>query len=242
MKPREVLGRDGGRLDDRVQVRADERRHGELDEREDDRGDGHRRHGAADHRAREHAEREGEQRRSRSARSRARRTAPGCMRGAPTMPSASWPASCASLSGLAHHVSSRPRAPATTIAASADQRHLGHQPARAGDALVPDEPVRAGLELARHERRAPEHADDRRQRRASRSSRTCRRWTSRALGASSCRACSPAAGTPTASSTSASSTRGAEDDRGREAELPPGEPDHRTASSARGSAAVGRSM
>ena len=39
---------------------------------------------------------------------------------------------------------------------------LGGEPAAAGHTLVPREPMRAGLQLARYQRRAPEGADDRR--------------------------------------------------------------------------------
>ena len=70
------------------------------------------------------------------------------------------PSATASSSGPAHHVSARPIEPATA-AASAGDPELGGEPPGPGDALVPDQPVGAGLELAGDHRRAPEDADDR---------------------------------------------------------------------------------
>ena len=74
----------------------------------------------------------------------------------------SLPAAIASSIGPAHHVTSRLSSPTPSIAAKPIKRELGGQPAGTGDGLVPRQAVRAGLELAGDQRRAPERADDRR--------------------------------------------------------------------------------
>jgi hypothetical protein len=122
-----------------------------------------------------------------------------------------------------------------------DDQNLDGEPGPAGDALVPHQPVGAGLQFPRHQRRTPEHADEH----GCQADRTGEVEQEIAVvtvelahsgGAVATRVAPAAVGVVGAPDVGPQvqkigkgdgEQRGAEE-RGR-AELPPGEPDHRCA-------------
>jgi hypothetical protein len=152
--PKKVLQVRGGDLDVRARGRDEvgphQLRHGDLDGDEDGEGDRHRGERAADQHPDRHTEREGEGRvgdRDDPAGAEQQRLHPREL--------------------ISGGLVERVRPPVDREAdqsrggdgRQADEAELDGQPARAGDALVPRQPVRAGLELAGDQRRAPEEPD-----------------------------------------------------------------------------------
>src|SRR5450755_3596437 len=155
----DVGGIEGhGGADGRDQVGPDPAGHGDLDQGEDGEGHGHGGQGAADEYPGGNAEGEGEggvADRGDAARGEQQRVEP--VEGGRPAPAGDPDGPVDRTGPPGDHEAEQSGG---GHGGQSDQAQLDRQPAGAGDALAPGQPEGAGLDLAGDQRRAPEHADD----------------------------------------------------------------------------------